>query len=128
MNPIGTQRRPGFGRTGLLALSVTASALLGPGSPARAADLAQKSDKFVPRHSAAQSKGWSSVIVRFTAKLTDAQQRQLKALGADIYRHLDFIQSAAMRIPNRSLDRLAALPYVQHISADLDVKKSDRLP
>jgi len=65
------------------------------------------------------------LIVQFTAAPTAAQESALKALGADIYRRLPIIHSAAMSLPVRNTCRLAALPYVRHISADSAVAKCD---
>ena len=57
--------------------------------------------------------------------LTEEQQRQLRATGADIYRHLPIIHSVALRVPARNLGKLAALPFVQHLSADCGSQEYD---
>jgi serine protease AprX len=110
----------------LLTLSALAAVMCGGATGALADRVSEKSDRFVVQQAARHDKGgWSHVIVRFSGNLGPDQERQLKGIGADVYRRLDFIHSAAMRVPVRSLERLAAMTFVAHISADLDVKKSD---
>ena len=57
--------------------------------------------------------------------MTDTHQKTLASLGATITNHLEIIHSVALRVPNRSLGRLAALPFVAHLSLDGQTKKSD---
>ncbi|WP_309721144.1 S8 family peptidase, partial [Armatimonas sp.] len=70
-------------------------------------------------------KGWSAVIVKTEGVPTAAQEAAIAALGGDIYRHLPIINSLAVRIPNRRLKELAALPFVSRLSSDMEVKKTD---
>ena len=49
----------------------------------------------------------------------------MTALGADIVRRLPIIGSVAVRVPQRSLAKLAALPFASHLSLDGFVKKTD---
>jgi serine protease AprX len=85
-----------------------------------------KADQAVKRQLASASKkGWSAVIVRTSAATTPAQEATIKSLGGDIYRHLGIVNSLALRIPNKNLTKLAALPFVSRISSDLEVKKTD---
>ncbi|WP_395142351.1 S8 family serine peptidase, partial [Armatimonas sp.] len=70
-------------------------------------------------------KGWTSVIVRTEGTPTVAQEAGIAALGGDVYRHLPIINSLAVRIPSRSLGKLAALPFVSRLSSDMEVKKTD---
>ena len=49
----------------------------------------------------------------------------MTALGATIIRRLPIIQSVSVRLPERSLARLAALPFAAHLSYDGLTKKSD---
>ena len=109
-------------------LTMGLAATLSLCSPAAHAQiLANKADAFLTH--AAQTparQGWTSVIVRAADPLTEEQQRQLRATGADIYRHLPIIHSVALRVPTRHLSQLAALPFVQHLSADVAVKKNDQ--
>ncbi|WP_309721181.1 S8 family peptidase, partial [Armatimonas sp.] len=70
-------------------------------------------------------KGWSAVIVKTEGVPTAAQEAAIAALGGDIYRHLPIINSLAVRIPNRRLKQLAALPFVSRLSSDMEVKKTD---
>lgn len=74
---------------------------------------------------AAQKKGWTSVIVRTGGSLTREQRSRLHNLNADIYRHLDLIESFAVRIPSRNLQKLAELPFVHRLSTDAIVRKYD---
>jgi serine protease AprX len=66
-----------------------------------------------------------SVIITLTGDLSQVQKQQLKALGADVYRHLPLIHAVALRLPTRQLSRLASLPFVVHVSEDLQVQKYD---
>ena len=72
-----------------------------------------------------KSKGWTSVIVKTDSAPTAAQEAALTALGGDVYRHLSLINSVALRVPNKNLAKLAALPFVTRISWDGTVKKND---
>ena len=69
--------------------------------------------------------GWIGVIVHTATPLTPAQESQMTALGADIVRRLPIIRSVAVRVPQRSLARLAALPFASHLSLDGKVQKAD---
>ncbi len=73
------------------------------------------------------SHGWTSVIVRLHNSLTPPQERLLAALHADIYRHLPIIESVALRVPTRNLAHLAVLPFVDHLSLDGQVGKTDQV-
>ena len=85
-----------------------------------------KADQAVKQQLAsARQKGWSAVIVRTDGAATPAQEAAIASLGGDIYRHLGIVNSLALRIPNKNLAKLAALPFVSRISADLEVKKTD---
>src|SRR5438067_1888802 len=109
----------------LLTLS-SACALLCDGAVAGAERLEGKADSFLVQRSAnASTQGRANVIVRANAELTAAQENQLKLLSADIYRRLPIIRSVALSLPSRNLERLAALAFVQRLSADLEVKKND---
>ncbi len=100
--------------------------LAGAQIPVMADALHDKSDMFVVRKAeSGVQKGWVSTIVRFSGTLTLAQEKQLSALSADIYRNLPIINSVALKIPARNLIKLADLPFVQRISGDLQVKKTD---
>src|SRR5262249_17425098 len=93
---------------------------------ARADTLGGKADLFLNRRVACQEKsGWTSVIVKLDTPQTPDQESSLKALGADVYRHLPILNSLALQVPTRNLGSLAALPFVQHLSADMAVKKTD---
>ncbi len=57
--------------------------------------------------------------------LTPARQAALARLGAGVTRHLGFIGSVAVTVPSRNLARVAALPFVTHVSCDGQVHKCD---
>ncbi len=85
-----------------------------------------KADAVIAQALAAKSHtGWIGVIVRTPAPLTASQEAQMTALGADIVRRLPIISSVAVRVPQRSLATLAALPFASHLSLDGAVKKTD---
>ena len=70
--------------------------------------------------------GRAPVIVKLApGGLTPARQAALARLGAGVTRHLGFIGSVAVTVPDRNLDRLAALPFVSHLSVDGQVHKCD---
>jgi serine protease AprX len=107
---------------GCLISSLTTYAALP--SAARAGEA--KGDLFVQRQMAhGQRTGWTSVILKLDGSLTPAQDNALRSLGADIYRRLPIVSSVALRVPNRNLQKLASLPFVQRLSADVQVVKTD---
>src|SRR5687768_12322283 len=77
------------------------------------------------RFSKAAETGWSSVILAIRGELSPHVRSQIERGGAYIYRHLPFIQSVAVRIPNRRLPALAAQEFVRGISDDSEVRKTD---
>jgi serine protease AprX len=97
-----------------------------PGTARAAEGGSAKADLFV-RHQLADARqaGWTSVILKLDGNLTPAQEKALASLGADVYRRLPIVQSIAVRIPNRNLHTLATLPFIQRLSADVQVKKTD---
>src|SRR5438552_1778903 len=91
-----------------LLAALAAAGVCMAGVAAKADNLTDKSDRFVAQQAATSGKsGWISLIVRFEAPLTVTQEKTLQAMGADVTRHLPFIQSAALRLPVRNLPRLA---------------------
>jgi serine protease AprX len=108
---------------GLMALS------LGVGTGAvHAQSSAQKADAFLQPLLTAKSvraSGWTSVIVRIDGPLTAEREGLLTQKGAFVYRRLPIVGSVAVRVPRRDLSRVAALPWVQRLSADVAVQKSD---
>jgi serine protease AprX len=107
--------------------AILAGALPAPDSQAaNPHDLRGKADIFLNRQAGMDSQaGWTSVIVQLDGGLTAAHQAQLSRIGADIYRRLDLENAVAVRIPTRSLAKLAALPCVARLSADAPVHKTD---
>src|SRR5579884_3149164 len=121
-----TMRWGGQARLCLLGLSLAGSLFTSPLQRVYAESTAGKTDLFLTSAlSRAPASGWFSVIVRIDGGLTPAKEAYLKALNVDIYRHLPIIHSVALCLPARNLTRLAALPFVRHVSADLTVKKCD---
>ena len=85
-----------------------------------------KSDGFLRQTLAAQpARGWQSVIAQWNGPLTPPRWRSLQALQVITYRPLPLIHADALRVPSRNLARLAALPFVRHLSADLACRKTD---
>lgn len=86
----------------------------------------QKTDTQIGRKLAAKHPhGSCAVIAKIDGGLSPAQVRRLTALGADITRHLGFIHSVALTLPAHNLPKLAALPFITHLSYDGAVKKCD---
>lgn len=122
MNKLSQNRSRLFTIAG--AAAILASVPLGAG--AEAAAQAPKADAAIAQMLSAKAvPGSCAVIARLDGDLTPARQARLAALGADVTRHLGFIHSAALTLPRRSLAKLAALPFVTHLSYDGEVKKSD---
>ena len=72
------------------------------------------------------SRGWTSVILQRTPGTTSGQvEKAVADLGGDVFRHLNIIQSIAVRVPTRNLQKLAELACVSHLSADVQTRKSD---
>ncbi len=69
--------------------------------------------------------GWTSVIARVNGDLSPERQARLNALNAEVTRHLSLIGSLELRVPARNVARLAALPFVTHLSYDGVVRKTD---
>ncbi len=108
----------------LAALSLTG--LLAGGTAHADNPLAGKADSVLaPKLLAHALRGSEPVILKTGGALTAAQEAQLRALGADITRHLSFINSVAATVPARNLAKVAALPFVTHLSSDGKVKKCD---
>jgi len=110
----------------LLAPALCLALWFGAGQPAQAKPPVDKLDLFLRAESsrpAAQSR--ESVIVRLDGDLTPEREAQLRSLGAQISQRLPIIHSVALRLPARCLARLAALPFVAHVSADVTVHKND---
>ncbi len=94
--------------------------------PVEASELSGKADSLLTKRASQRLKvGSTGVIVRISVALTAQREAELRSLGCQIYRRLPIIKSVALTAPNRSLNRLAALPYVQRLSADLIVRKTD---
>ena len=111
---------------GLLAGVALAVGTAAQAAPDAAKPMAAKADLPVSRLMADRpAPGAASVIVKITGPLTAPQQATLSLLGADITRHLPFIQSLALRLPARNLAKLAALPFVTRLSYDGTTQKCD---
>ncbi len=89
-------------------------------------ELLSKADLKVAQELRASSEsGWTSVIIQFNGNLTDERKRELSQLKADVFRNLPRIDSAAVRVPSKHLDDLAALEWVLRVSTDAEVSKLD---
>ena len=119
------KHRYSLGRTNLLIAGLLG--LLPAVSPTVHADtLADKSDQFLAQAQISRPlSGRSAVILQMKGDLTPERSAQLKSLGADVYRHLAIIHAVAVNVPARNLSRLASLPFVAHLSADVRVQKND---
>ncbi len=88
-----------------------------------------KADTFVAAQLTGSStaSGWTCVIARLggDGRLTAQRVQTVRALQGDVYRRLPLVQSVALRIPRRNLNRLAALPWVERLALDSPVQKSD---
>ncbi|MGI4790119.1 MAG: S8 family serine peptidase [Janthinobacterium lividum] len=109
----------------LAGFSLSFAALAGA-APATVSKFASKSDASITRTLASKSpSGWASVILKMNGGLTPAKQARLQALGADITRHLDLINSITITVPKSALAQVAALPFVSHLSDNMAVRKCD---
>ncbi len=97
----------------------------GIGAVAQGSASARNGDFGIERLSRRPASGWTAVIVCTKDLRAAERDLRLKALHADIYRHLPLIRSLALRVPTRNLSRLAALPFVTGLSPDASVRKSD---
>jgi len=117
------------GAPALAALSLVGALLAGTPARADAApapNLSAKADAFLAHALIGHAPGRSSVILKLGGGgLTAARQAALARLGADITRRLPLIGSVSATVPTRSLARVAALPFVARLSADLAVQKCD---
>ena len=112
-------------RITLWAAIMVAGSLLS-GQSVQAAESSATADAFLtPKMHSGTTRGSASVILRIKDSLSTAQETQLQSLGVDITRHLNLIGSVAATVPGRSLARVAALPFVTHLSADGTVRKCD---
>ncbi len=112
----------------IVVLTSTAAALLGlvPLAAAAAQVHTAKADAKVGQMlSAKPTHGNCAVIAKIDGGLSQAQQKELAGLGADITRHLGFIHSVALTLPAHNLSRLAALPFITHLSYDGTIRKCD---
>ncbi len=108
--------------TAASALLVTTPLLAAGSASAAAASTDARTGQML---AAKPAHGACAVIAKVDGDLSAAQQTQLAALGADVTRHLGFIHSVALTLPARNLPKLAALPFVTHLSYDGAVKKCD---
>ena len=104
-----------------LAITLMSSGIL----TAHAQSLHGKADLFLTRRNAATASGWTSVIAKCPRTLTPDQARQIKASGGNVSCRLDAIHSLTLRVPTRNLHKLAALPFVQHLSSNTVMHKTD---
>ena len=121
-----TTSRESSRRTPALLAGLTSSLVAAMLAGAACAAPTASSDLATARMLAAKpASGWSSVILKTADALTPVQEARVKALGGDITRRLPLIGSVAVRVPSRSLARVAALPFVTHLSPDGMTRKFD---
>ncbi len=127
---LGTNTKHSNAKRSKIGVIAGAAALLGTAPLAAAAGTPQgrtdKADAQVGQMLAAKpAHGPCTVIAKVDGGLSAAQQAQLAALGADITRHFGFIHSVALTLPAHNLRKLAALPFISHLSYNGAVKKCD---
>lgn len=105
--------RTGIAALGMLALMAHASAKT------------STADAFVQRAAKMHAGGKLNVIVSATTDFGADQHKDLAKLGAFVYRQLPLIKAVAVRVPTKNLRQLMALPYVKHVSEDVETKKTD---
>ncbi len=106
-----------------LSLGLVSALLTGPAAQADAPAAKADTARLL---AAGPTAARAPVIVKLApGGLTPARQAALARLGAGVTRHLGFIGSVAVTVPDRNLDRLAALPFVSHLSVDGQVHKCD---
>ncbi len=115
------QKRGGAGAAG----AAIALLLAGLALPVRAEKTGDKTDRFLSSAMTATKGGWSSVILRLDGDCTPEREAALKACGASIQSKLPLIHSVTVRVPTQALNKLAALPFVQHLSSNAIVRKYD---
>ena len=117
-----------------LPLGITALGLTAPGLAAQAAPKppaphrliwGSGPHKITHRQTARAAMPPQAVILKIAGPLTPARQAALDRLGAHITARFDFIGSVAADVPGDALGRVAALPFVTHVSQDGVVKKCD---
>ena len=106
-----------------LALTALAGAAL-PALASTSAPQAGKADAVLTQKMGART-GTVSAIVKTAGTLTAAQEARVAALGGTITARLPIIGSVTVSLPTGSLARLAALPFVTHLSYDGQVQKCD---
>ncbi len=106
-------------RTARLVFAATIFCALGWPGPAGASP--RPSPQLSPRSKPAGS--WSAVIVQWRG--ARAPWDRLRALGVRGDKPLPLIGADAFQVPSRNLARLAALPWIKHVSPDLSCHKSD---
>ena len=121
-----THARPKFVVIVGAAAAFLAGAPLAAFADAPSVKPAAKTDAALTQKLAAKHPhGACAVIAQIDGTLTPDKEARLTRLGADITRHLGLIDSVALTLPARNLGKLAALPFVAHLSFDGEVKKSD---
>jgi serine protease AprX len=66
-----------------------------------------------------------NVLVRFGRKPTAGQLTTLRTHGADVYRNLSIINTVAVSVSKDKLRGLLQLPFINHVSLDANVQKTD---
>jgi serine protease AprX len=82
-------------------------------------------DDFVRHALLSKPQGRIALIVRSSEPLSPTAEAKLGHLGGYVYRHLPIVRSTAIDIPAKNLRKLMALSYVEHVSRDTSVRKTD---
>jgi len=65
------------------------------------------------------------LIVRTSHVLSTKEEAQFARLGGYVYRHLPIIDADAVSVPARRVKELLKYSFVEHVSSDVEVRKSD---
>lgn len=118
-----TRHRVKRRRVGASSLAVAFAAISFAAFPAAVS--ASTTDSFVQKALSRPTSARVNVILKTSRPLSKAEEATIGRLGGYVYRHLPIIQSAAVSVPSKSLKRLVALSFVEHVSSDSTVTKTD---
>jgi serine protease AprX len=82
-------------------------------------------DHFVGQALKSKAGGHVDLILRTKSPVTPKEQARLAKIGGYVYKNLSFIQSVAVRVPQRKLATLLGYEFVRHVSSDVTVRKTD---
>ncbi len=85
----------------------------------------EKCDRLVACQLASKGANRLNVLIHFGRKPNASELDTLKAHGADVYRNLSIINSVAVSVRKDKLRELLQLPFINHVSLDAHVQKTD---